>query len=220
MFSDPMPLNKKCPGWMFDGTNTSFSILECLWEVLLRHLGFDLLRLCCWSWQTMPTTAKSDTTCVLPEMDLAARRTAAQRAWQLFCNRELHSQWIMSCSTEWTWTWEAAQSDRNFDLNLLLSDWCWDMQRWTWQWSDLEAFFTFSVRERPCTVCCRDARRSPWQARKWKSEPGTWALAAWSVISVKAYTEKRDTVFPRITSLVGSYFFNASFFLGGGGGYY
>ena len=50
----------------------------------------------------------------------------------------------------------------------------------TLQRSDSEASSTFSCRERPCDAL--SPRRS--HARKLKSVVGTWALAAWSLISV------------------------------------
>ena len=64
----------------------------------------------------------------------------------------------------------------------------------TWQRSDSEASSTFSCRERPCDAL--SPRRS--HARKLKGGVGTWALAAWSLISV-GLGRKGILVAPSIT---------------------
>ena len=191
MFSDdPMPLDKKCPSWMFDGTNTSYSILENLWEVSCCAISASTSCICAadcdrpcpqqlratppvcflkWTWR--PGERQLN---MLGRYFATVSYTVNGLCLAQLSEHEHGRQRRLTETSIWTYCF----------------DWCWDLQRWTWQWSDLEAFFTFSCRETPCTVCCRDARRSPWQARKWKSGPGTWALAAWSVISVGLYREK------------------------------
>ena len=64
----------------------------------------------------------------------------------------------------------------------------------TWQRSDSEASSTFSCRERPCDAL--SPRKS--HARKLNSGVGTWALDAWSLISV-GLGRKGILVAPSIT---------------------
>ena len=135
------------PGWMFDGTNTSFSVLEDLCAISCCAIPASTFCICVAD-RPCPKRFRSDTTFALPEMCFMARGSPTCLAVFM---RPRVTQWIMSCATERTW-----------------------------QQSDSEASSTFSCRERPCDVL--SPRRS--HARKLKSGVGTWALAAWSLISV------------------------------------
>ena len=76
------------PGWMFDGTNTSFSTGGPLRNQLLCHPGFNLLHLC--GWQAMPK-AILEVTQLLRFQKCVSWQEAALHAWQFLCDRESHS---------------------------------------------------------------------------------------------------------------------------------
>ena len=135
------------PGWMFDGTNTSFSVLEDLCAISCCAIPASTSYICVAD-RPCPKRFRSDTTFALPEMCFMARGSPTCFAVLM---RPRVTRWIMSCATERAW-----------------------------QRSDLEASSIFSCRERPCDAL--SPRRS--HARKLKSGVGTWALAAWSLISV------------------------------------
>ena len=122
---------------------------------LLRHPGSTSC--ICAAAHDRPCPQRSKVTPLLCLLKCAWRRAAAQHAWQLIRDRELHSLWIMSCTTEWTW-----------------------------QWSNLESTFTFSQRKTlQCVLSPRrskwlakklKSRPDTWALASWVNECETLSV--------------------------------------------
>ena len=157
------PMKYADPGWTFyDGANTSFSILEDLWAVSCCTIpqGFNLPGILVCCWSWQTMPTAVESGTAFVLPEMCLVVSGSST-----CSAVIMRQRVTQSMDYVFHNWVNMASIR-FRSHLY--------------------FFV----QRKTLWCAVSPRRSPWQAKKLKRGPGTWALAAWSVIWVGLKKEK------------------------------